>query len=531
MKNTGIVAIFLTVLALGPGCSKAPAEKKEASGKPSGSDPGNVLRKVEMPKVMVQLHYRLPAQSDKLKAALAPLAGPTLPLIWPHLESVKSLSMWVFEPPASTPGTFTPPRFVLCLKGKATDWLYLGSLQTPDDKAISFVKDQMQSIRGPEGSHPVYYLLDRGAWACLGSTEALARDAFGWTAPKGSADGVVLLQGHVPSLFSMSAQKDFATAVDSLMALSGVTALQMAKVRELFASLEEVQLTFDLNQGLEWLTRLDLVWKESPGFFHAAQKSRIPFSERTLIDLHLEFREGKWMGVELWPLFQNEAGPDSRDKVQAFLGRLKAIDLQLVRQDEGRMAGRIVIDAPGQETFLLEAMEKLVAKLPEKDKYGVRSVEKTADAAIWEAVPTAAEDADVRGVVNTFFGGTMRIESRRSSDAVTWTFGQWPEAAPIATTDDNQRAVWAMLPFFNLVLPYVEEQKQAPPPRYTPYPSVPQDPWRVSARFDAPKKALVLEGSFPLGAWLLSAKEHPEILKRMETLKKAPAPTAPASDL
>ena len=528
MKSNMILSTLMIVFLGLTACAKPKAEKKEPQ-----ADPGNVITKVAMPPIMLQVFYRLPGQHAALKKALEPVTGPAIGFVWPHVESVQSLSVWVFEPPVSTPGKFTPPRFVTCIKGKATDWLYLAQLQSPEGKPIEFVKDSMQRIRGPEGSHPVYYLQDRGQFACLGSTEALASDAFGWPDPALPAGGFAMVHGHVPSLFSLSGQQDFTTAVDSLMALSGVTQQQMAKVRELFASLEDITLTFDLSPGLEWLSRLDLVWKQTPEFFHTPKKSRIPFSEHTLADLHLEFRDGRWMGIELWPLFEKETGLDLREQVKKFINDLQAIDFQLVRQDEGRLAARVVIDAPSQDEFLHGRMGELMKKLPEKDKFSVKSLPASPEVSVWEAAPTAAEDADVRSVVNQFFGGAVRVESSRSPGAIVWTFGQWPESgAPVAMPDDNQRAVWAMLPFFNMALPIIEEQDKSPQPRYTPYPTVPQDPWRISARFDTSKKALQLEGSMPLGAWLTSFKVHPELLKRMQNLNKpAPPATAPPSDL
>ncbi len=521
-----VAALFAALLA--PACSKPPAEKEDKDSRAGRK----MVRQVKMPASMLQVHYRLPPRSGELKDALTPLAGPAVAMVWPHLEGLRSFSAWVFEPPTPTPGQMTPPKFVMCLSGKATDWLYVANLQSPEGAPVSFQKDKMQKIRGPEGSHPVYFLQDRGGQACLGSTEALARDALDWVQPEYPADGLLRIQGNVPQLFSMGQQKDFATALDSMMALSGVSDKQLQEFKQLFAGMETFSLDVDLGPKLASLVRLEMVWKDAPGFFAAPGKSRLPFTERTVADLHLEFDAGRWMGMDLWTVFEKETSEELRPKVQKFLNDLRSIDFQVAMVDGGRLAGRVEIRADGQEAFLMEAAEKLMKGAAGDEKYSVKELQKAGDVHTWEATPTAAEDADNRLVVNRLFGGALRFESRRAEGSVVWTLGAWPEGTPAPLVDDNQRAVFAMLPFFNVVLPVIEEVNAVPEPRYKPYPTVPQDPWRLSVRFDPPKKAMTIETALPVGAWLRSVKDHPGILERMQKLDKAaPGKTAPPSDL
>jgi hypothetical protein len=520
-----VAALFASLVA--PACSKPP--DKEDKDSRAGR---KMVRQVKMPASMLQLHYRLPPRSGELKTALTPLAGPAVAMVWPHLEGLRSFSAWVFEPPTPTPGQMTPPKFVMCLSGKATDWLYVANLQSPEGAPVSFQKDRMQKIRGPEGSHPVYFLQDRGGHACLGSTEALARDALDWVQPEFPADGLLRIQGNVPQLFSLGAQKDFASALDSMMALSGVTDKQLQEFKQFFAGMETFSLDVDLGPQLASLVRLEMTWKDAPGFFAAPGKSRIPFTDRTVADLHLEFDGGRWMGMELWPLFEQETSAELRPQVQKFLADLRSIDFQVAMVDGGRLASRVELRAEGQEAFLMEAAGKLMKAAAEEDKYSVKELEKSADVLAWEATPTAAEDASTRLVVNRLFGGAFRLESRKVPGGVVWTGGAWPEGKPAPLVDDNQRVVFAMLPFFNLVLPVIEEVNGVPEPRFQSFPSVPQDPWRLSVRFDPAKKAMTIETALPVGAWLRSVKDYPGILERMQKLDSpAPGKAAPPSDL
>jgi len=535
MKTPKIFATMsILALLLSVSCGKPPKEKDSAAGPGSGPGSGKVATRAVRPRAMLELHYRIPARLDELKKELTAVAGPAVGLIWPHLESLKGFSAWVFEPPDPTPGKLATPKFVLCITGKATDWLYLAQLQSPEGAPVAFVKDQVQKIKGPEGAHPVYFLLDKGGAACLGSTEALARDAHDWSAPALPSDGVVLLLGHVPSLFSLGAQQDFAAAMESMMALSGVTAKQLQEFKALFAGMEETRLQIDLGADLASLVRLDFVWKEAPAFFAAPGKSRLPFTGRTLFDLHLEFAGGRWMGIDLWPLFEAETAADLREKVKKFLTDLRSIDVQIALGDGGRIAHRIDLRADGQEAFLMEAAGKLQAGAGESDQFSVREVSRTDDLLVWEATPTAAAapNSDYRLIVERLFGGVYRFESRREKGGVVWTGGTWPEAPAFDMPADNLRAVISLLPMVNLVLPLIEEKRQTPPPRFTPYPSVPPDPWRVSLRLDPAKKTMTIETSLPYGPWLRSMKTHPALLERLNQLQSpAPAKTAPPSDL
>jgi len=179
----------------------------------------------------------------------------------------------------------------------------------------------------------------------------------------------------------------------------------------------------------------------------------------------------------------------------------------------------------------MNAAEKIMNNVSAEDKYSVKTVSKSDDLAVFEVTPTAAEEPHLRLVYDLLYGGHIRYESRREPGGVAWTFGQWADATPVAVPADNQRVVFAMMPFFNRTLPVFEEAFHKPEPRFTPYPTVPQDPWRFSVRFEPPKKSMVLEMAFPLGAWLKSALDHPEILRRLEALKAPAAPATPPSDL
>lgn len=530
MKNPICSFLLLVATLLSCACSNRQDD-------PTGELPAwlNPRRQVRIPPAALQIHYRPPHRIDELKDALTPVAGSAVALVWPHLEGLRSFSVWVFEPPSPTPEPRARPDFVACLSGKITDWLYVGHLRTPEGTAVNFQKDRLWQIRIPWGPDPVHYLQDRGGRACLGSTESLTREALDWSAPAFPADGFLRVHGSAPSLVFLAKRVGLVATLKAWLPLSGAAASLAREFLEPFTGLETFSLDMNLGPELVSQVHLEMAWKDAPGFFSAPRGSRIPFTDRTMADLHLEFDRGRWFGLDLWPLIENELAEDLRPNVQKVLTHLQSIDVQWAMVDGGRLAQRVELRSEGQEDLMMRASEWLMeASAMDEDgnaneKSSVKELEKSADVHRWEYASTPAEDAGEREANNRLFGGTMLVECRKVNGGVVMTGGAaWPEGKPAPLPDDNQHVVFSLLQFFNYMFPLADVYA-GNWPRFLGYPSVPRELWRLTVRFESPKKSMTIETTLPLGVFLRGLRKHPAFLKRLKFMlfPKPPAEAKP----
>ncbi len=526
--------VFLAWFFLVPSaCTKKKPDRKKEGAAQAAHTPDAA----PVPPAALAFHYRLPGHHLALKKAIEPLAGPSIQFIWPHVESVQALSAWIFELPRPEPGKFTPPRFVVCLRGKATEWLYAGTLIKPEGGAVTFEKGKIVPVRGVRGAHDTYYLLDEGQHACLGSAETLVRDAMKWPAPGMKADGFLKAQVDIALLAEMARREEFAPLLASMRALWSLYRIDPDQVGRLVADMQALDMEMGMSAEVDLRVRYELSWKNPPSFLKKPVAGRIPLTARSLLDFHFELDQGRWMGIDVWPLIEAQNPPNEggfADKLKAFVQAVQGVDFQLAEGAGEQLAVRFVVTAPGQADFLFDMTRQVLEEFRKDETASVKAVSSQAGEEVWEVQPTAATDADVREFVNRYAGGKLAVSCRREGDAVVWTLGQWDAgAAPLPVPDANVRLSFSLLPFFNRFLPFVQARENAPEPRFVPYPSVERDPWTAFLTLHPERKAISAEGSMPLGAWLRGMQKHPEIIKYLQGSRKSepPSKAKPASDL
>lgn len=523
MRRMPFFAVFASMVLLIFSCSV----KKEsgAAGKKAQEQGARPSQTVQVPPAAVFLHYRLPKHHAALKKILEPLTGPSIQFVWPHVESVQSFSAWIFEMPKPVPGKFSAPRFVACLKGKATEWLYTGILSGPDGKTVTFEKDRVVPVAGPQGAHDTYYLMDRGQHACLGSTEALARDAMGWAEPSGwKADAFLKLRMDVSLLSEMFRDEAFAPMLASLKALWSLYRIDPDQAAKLVAAMDALDLELGMNEDVVIRQRYELSWKNPPAFLQKPRTDRIPFTAQTLIDLHFEMNGGRWMGIDVWPFIEAQNPPREdgfAGQLEAFVKALESVDFQLA-SDGSRVGARVVLSAPGQADFLVAMTRKMLDEAARGEKASVKPVPALGSEQAWEIHPTAETDSDVRDFLKRYAGGLLRLSCRQTENGViSWTLGEFPEAGESRRDPEaNARLSFSLIPFFNLFLPFMEEQSHASEPRFVPYPSVEQDPWMLELTLQPERRVISAEGRAPLGAWMRAMQKYPEIFRRIQKSSK-----------
>lgn len=491
----------------------------------------NASQEVQVPKAAIFLHYRLPEHHAALKKAIEPLTGPLIQFVWSHVESVQSFSVWIFEIPPPEPGKITPPKIAACLKGKATEWLYTGMLSRLDGKAVSFEKDQLVPVKGPPGAHDTYYLLDTGHHACLGSTEALAREAMRWPEPAMvAADAFFKMRFDIGLLSEMAKNEAFAPMLESLRTLWLLYQIDANQVAKIMANMEAFELEMGMDTHVTIRQRYELLWKNAPSFLQKPKSDHIPFTKHTLLDVHFEMNSGQWMGFDVWPLIEAQNPPKIdgfSDQLKAFIFALQSVDFQLAAEGT-RVGARIVITAPGQADFLLKITQKMFETANRNETLSI----KTNPDNTWEIHPTTVTDTDVRVFLQRYTDGNLRLSYQQTGDRVTWTLGQWPDATTGTSTTSNVSVSFALLPFFNLFLPIMQENTNADV-AFVPYPLVEQDPWTLHILLQPERKAIVAQGTTPLGAWLRAKQKYPAIFQYFQKKNQdtGTGKTKPESDL